>query len=61
VSPGAVADLARFKVQHPGWTVSRTGPDLRRFTAVRGGVTVIAATLTELRSRISQCEQAWPS
>ena len=58
---GAVAELAAFKTGRPLWTITRSGTDLRRFTAVRGGVSVTAATLAELASRIAETEAAWPS
>jgi hypothetical protein len=60
VSPGAVADFARFRVDHPLWTVTRSGPSLLRFTAKRGGVTVTAATLGELAGRIRAAERHPP-
>jgi hypothetical protein len=61
VNRAAVADLARFKIGHPLWTVTRAGPDLRGYTARRGGVVLCAATLGELAQRIGETEAAWPS
>jgi hypothetical protein len=58
---GAVAELAAFKIRFSPWTVTRSGTDFRRFTAIRGGVSVTAATLGELASRINEAEAAWPS
>jgi hypothetical protein len=58
---GEVAELAAFKLAWPLWTITRAGTDMRRFTAIRGGVTVTAASLAELADRISQTERNWPS
>jgi hypothetical protein len=61
MSRGAVADLARFKITHSLWSVSRAGPGLRSFEARRGGVLVQAATLPEPEQRITEAESSWPS
>jgi len=61
MSRGAVADFARFRVEHPMWTVTRAGTDLRGFEARKGGVLVKAASLGELAGRIRAAEQHRPS
>ena len=56
----AVADLARLKIAHPLWVITRSGPGLLRFTAKRGGVMVTAASLGEMADRIRAAEDHWP-
>ena len=58
---GAVADLARFKIDHPLWTVTRAGVDLREYEARRRGLVIRAASLSELGQRIRAAERHPPS
>jgi hypothetical protein len=61
VSRGAVADFARFRADHPLWTITRAGMDLRAFEARKGGVLVKAASLGELADRIRAADLHPPS
>jgi hypothetical protein len=61
MSRGEAADLARFKVQNPLWSVNRSvnraGPARAGFTARKGAVVVHGQTLIGLSEKIGEAER----
>jgi hypothetical protein len=56
MSRGEAADLARFKVENPLWSVNRAGPARPGFTARKGAVVVHGETLIGLGEKIGEAE-----